>query len=94
MCHGYFCKKNKVDRFNTTGIKMIDLIWSEWGDSNARSLEPKSSAIPPSLHPERYHLRYTRIFDFFPVWVRYGSGPFDPYCDPYYFNLIFNFFKR
>ena len=26
--------------------------WSEWGDSNARSLEPKSSAIPPSLHPD------------------------------------------
>ena len=25
--------------------------WSEWGDSNARSLEPKSSAIPTSLHP-------------------------------------------
>lgn len=27
-------------------------LWSEWGDSNARSLEPKSSAIPPSLHPD------------------------------------------
>ena len=26
--------------------------WSEWGDSNARSLEPKSSAIPTSLHPD------------------------------------------
>ena len=26
--------------------------WSEWGDSNARSLEPKSSAIPASLHPD------------------------------------------
>lgn len=41
-----------------------------------------------------YQLSYTRIFDFVLVWVRYGSGPFDPYCDPYYFNLIFNFFKR
>ena len=28
--------------------------WSEWGDSNARSLEPKSSAIPTSLHPDIY----------------------------------------
>ena len=24
----------------------------------------------------------------------YGSRAFDPYCDPYYFNLNFNFFKR
>lgn len=30
----------------------INTFWSEWGDSNARSLEPKSSAIPTSLHPD------------------------------------------
>ena len=30
----------------------MTVFWSEWGDSNARSLEPKSSAIPPSLHPD------------------------------------------
>ena len=29
-----------------------EVFWSEWGDSNARSLEPKSSAIPTSLHPD------------------------------------------
>ena len=30
----------------------MTVFWSEWGDSNARSLEPKSSAIPTSLHPD------------------------------------------
>ena len=33
-------------------IKTIVLIWSEWGDSNSRHLEPKSSALPTGPHPE------------------------------------------
>ena len=26
--------------------------WSEWGDSNSRHLEPKSSALPTGPHPD------------------------------------------
>lgn len=37
---------------DTHCIKIRVRLWPEWGDSNARSLEPKSSAIPPSLHPD------------------------------------------
>ena len=32
------------------------LFWSEWGDSNSRHLEPKSSALPTGPHPEIYGL--------------------------------------
>ena len=28
--------------------------WSEWGDSNSRHLEPKSSALPTGPHPDIY----------------------------------------
>ena len=49
----------KILRRNRQRIRKIPLkslisegFWSEWGDSNARSLEPKSSAIPTSLHPD------------------------------------------
>ena len=27
--------------------------WSEWGDSNSRRLEPKSSALPTGPHPDK-----------------------------------------
>ena len=27
-------------------------LWSEWGDSNSRHLEPKSSALPTGPHPD------------------------------------------
>ena len=27
-------------------------LWSEWGDSNSRRLEPKSSALPTGPHPD------------------------------------------
>ena len=42
------CFKEKGSRLSIKSTTS----WSEWGDSNARSLEPKSSAIPPSLHPD------------------------------------------
>ena len=40
---------NKKNPLKSTDFRGF---WSEWGDSNARSLEPKSSAIPTSLHPD------------------------------------------
>ena len=50
---------SQILRRNRQRIRKIPLkstisegFWSEWGDSNARSLEPKSSAIPTSLHPD------------------------------------------
>ena len=30
----------------------IIISWSEWGDSNSRHLEPKSSALPTGPHPD------------------------------------------
>ena len=30
----------------------ISRVWSEWGDSNSRRLEPKSSALPTGPHPD------------------------------------------
>ena len=30
-------------------------LWSEWGDSNSRHLEPKSSALPTGPHPDNYY---------------------------------------
>ena len=52
-------KCTQILRRNRQRIRKIPLkstisegFWSEWGDSNARSLEPKSSAIPTSLHPD------------------------------------------
>ena len=27
-------------------------LWSEWGDLNARPLEPHSSTLPTALHPD------------------------------------------
>ena len=49
--HKRFCKKKKVDSFNTNGIKTINLIWSEWQDSNLRHPAPKAGALPSALHP-------------------------------------------
>ena len=31
---------------------MISAFWSEWGDLNARPLEPHSSTLPSALHPD------------------------------------------
>lgn len=33
--------------------------WSEWGDSNSRHLEPKSSALPTGPHPDACRALYT-----------------------------------
>ena len=33
--------------------------WSEWGDSNSRHLEPKSSALPTGPHPDVCRALYT-----------------------------------
>ena len=49
------CKNAEMPHFRAAFllcIFFINTFWSEWGDSNARSLEPKSSAIPTSLHPD------------------------------------------
>ena len=58
MSRPIFESTNHPLRRNRQRIRKIPLkslisegFWSEWGDSNARSLEPKSSAIPTSLHP-------------------------------------------
>ena len=55
----YSSNPPQILRRNRQRIRKIPLkstisegFWSEWGDSNARSLEPKSSAIPTSLHPD------------------------------------------
>ena len=48
----HFYKKNKADSFNTNGIKIIDLIWSEWRDLNPRHPAPKAGALPTALHPD------------------------------------------
>ena len=59
MSRPIFESTNHPLRRNRQRIRKIPLkslisegFWSEWGDSNARSLEPKSSAIPTSLHPD------------------------------------------
>ena len=38
--------------FNLEDCVRIIISWSEWGDSNSRHLEPKSSALPTGPHPE------------------------------------------
>ena len=57
--------------------------WSEWGDSNARSLEPKSSAIPTSLHPDIHFSamiprRAVKIKFFLSVVIYVVKGDFMP----------------
>ena len=57
--------------------------WSEWGDSNARSLEPKSSAIPTSLHPDIHFpvmipRRAVKIKFFLSVVIYVVKGDFVP----------------
>ena len=57
--------------------------WSEWGDSNARSLEPKSSAIPTSLHPDIHFSamipwRGVKIKIFLSVVIYVVKGDFVP----------------
>ncbi len=47
-----FRQKKKFDSFRYSRIKTIELIWSEWGDSNSRRLDPKSSALPTGPHPD------------------------------------------
>ena len=42
---GIFDKKKKVDSFNTNGIKIINLIWSEWRDLNPRHPAPKAGLL-------------------------------------------------
>ena len=38
--------------FNLEDCVRIIISWSEWGDSNSRHLEPKSSALPTGPHPD------------------------------------------
>ena len=79
-------KCTQILRRNRQRIRKIPLkstisegFWSEWGDSNARSLEPKSSAIPTSLHPDiqflpLYHGREENQ-RFFCLWSFLWSKP-------------------
>ena len=55
LYHKHFCKKKKVDSFRYSRIKTINLIWSEWRDSNSRH---------PGLKDER------KLFSnhFRPIW--------------------------
>ena len=41
--------------------------WSEWGDSNSRRLEPKSSALPTGPHPDIRRALYT-------IWRKKATG--------------------
>ena len=61
--------------------------WSEWGDSNARSLEPKSSAIPTSLHPDIHFpamipRRGVKIKFFLSVVIYVVKAAFVPLSEP------------
>ena len=38
--------------FNLEDCVRIIISWSEWGDSNSRHLDPKSSALPTGPHPD------------------------------------------
>ena len=78
---------SQILRRNRQRIRKIPLkstisegFWSEWGDSNARSLEPKSSAIPASLHPD---IQFPPLYHgegknqrFFCLWSFMWSKPF------------------
>ena len=53
-----FCKdfrqKKKFDSFRYSRIKTIELIWSEWRDSNSRPPHPKCGALSTAPHPDLF----------------------------------------
>ena len=55
--------------FNLEDCVRIIISWSEWGDSNSRRLEPKSSALPTGPHPD-IELRKNSL------WSNMWSGKF------------------
>ena len=90
MSRPIFESTNHPLRRNRQRIRKIPLkstisegFWSEWGDSNARSLEPKSSAIPTSLHPDIHFSvmiprRAVKIKFFLSVVIYVVKGDFMP----------------
>ena len=55
-------------------------LWSEWGDSNARLLEPKSSALPTGPHPDiSLFTSPARSGDFSCLWAfLWSTADFQP----------------
>ena len=48
--------------FNLEDCVRIIISWSEWGDSNSRHLEPKSSALPTGPHPDLTFHQFQRNY--------------------------------
>ena len=47
------------DKVGTSDMCSSQLLWSEWGDSNARPPAPKAGALPTAQHPDKTELHYT-----------------------------------